>query len=149
MALTQSHAAIWQKAKSLGGGDQAVALSDEMCSYLLGRMVLDLNRRADFPEIPARLPPLLGNQPAAELVLPGINGKELFERIISKVRDAETYFACLAALQKARSACLCPRSPRLSRRLRSCPPGPWQRGSPYCSSGSSDSPRPPAIGTRR
>lgn len=102
MALTQSHAAIWQKAKSLGGGEQAVALSEEMCGYLLGRMVLDLGCHSAFPEIPSDLPPLFSNRPAAELVLPGIDSKQLFERIVTTVRDAETYFACLAVLQKAR-----------------------------------------------
>jgi hypothetical protein len=102
MALTRSQAAIWQKAKSLGGGDQAVALSDDMCSYLLGRIVLDLNRRDDFPEIPTMLPPLFSNQPASDLVLPRGDAKELFERLVTTVQDADTYFACLAALQKAR-----------------------------------------------
>lgn len=73
-----------------------------MCAFLIGRMLLDLDRRKEFPEIPATLPPLFSNGPAAELVLPGVDGKELFSRVAASVRDADTYFACLAALQKAR-----------------------------------------------
>jgi hypothetical protein len=81
MALTKSQAAIWQKAKSLGAGEQTVALSDEMCSYLVARIILDLEQQSRFPEVPPNIPPLFGN---------------------AAIPDADTYFACLAALQKAR-----------------------------------------------
>lgn len=102
MALTKAQAAIWQKAKAIGAGDQAVALSDEMCSYLLARIVLDLEQQRKFPDIPANLPPLFTNQPASELVISGVDAKALYESAIAAIPDADTYFACLAALQKAR-----------------------------------------------
>jgi hypothetical protein len=102
MALTKSQEAIWQKAKSLGAGEQAVSLTDEMCSYLLARIVLDLQQRSGFPDIPPNLPPLFSNRSASELILPGLDCKAFFERVVAAIQDADTYFACLAALQKAR-----------------------------------------------
>ena len=102
MALTKSQEAIWQKAKSLGAGEQAVSLTDEMCNYLLARIVLDLQKRSGFAEVPSNLLPLFANRPASELVLPGLDSKAFFERVVAAIPDADTYFACLAALQKAR-----------------------------------------------
>src|SRR5213595_233863 len=102
MALTKSQDAIWQKAKSLGAGEQGVALSNEMCSYLVARIVLDLDQRTRFSEVPTNLPPLFGNRGAEELVLPGLDGKAIFGRVVAVIPAADTYFACLAALQKAR-----------------------------------------------
>ncbi len=102
MALTKSQGAIWQKARSLGAGEQAVSLTDEMCCYLLARIVLDLQWRSGFPDVPSNLPPLFANRPASELVLSGLDGKAFFERVIAAIPDADTYFACLAALHKAR-----------------------------------------------
>jgi hypothetical protein len=102
MALTKAQAAIWQKAKALGAGDQAVVLSDEMCCYLLARIVLDLEQQGKFPKVPVNLPPLFTNQAASELVLPGVGAKAFYESVVAGIPDADTYFACIAALQKAR-----------------------------------------------
>lgn len=102
MTPTRSQGAIWEKARTLGAGDQAVALSDETCAYLLGRVVLDLKRGRDFPEIPQDLSSFFSSKSPTDLVLPGIESKALFERVVAAIPDADTYFACLAALQKAR-----------------------------------------------
>jgi hypothetical protein len=102
MALTKAQASIWQKAKALGAGDQAVALTDEVCSYLLARIVLDLGQQRKFPSLPTSVPALFTNQPASELALTGIDAKVLFEAVVDAIPDADTYFACLAALLKAR-----------------------------------------------
>ncbi len=102
MALTKTQAAIWEKARALGGGEQAVALSDEMCSYLVGRIIFDLDQQSKFKGLPKTIPPLFSEQPASELLLNGLNAKELYESVLAAVPDADTYFACLAALQKAR-----------------------------------------------
>lgn len=102
MALTKSQEAIFQKARALGGGDQAVALTDEMCNYLLARVAVDLDRSAEFSGIPSDLPPLFSDCPAADLVLSGFDTKEFFTRLVAAIPDADTYFACLASLQKAR-----------------------------------------------
>ena len=73
-----------------------------MCSYLLGRIVLDLKCGKSFPDLPKDLPPLFTHLRAAELLLAGIDARKLFERVVENIRDSDTYFACLAALQKAR-----------------------------------------------
>lgn len=102
MTLTRSQATIWEKARSVGAGDQGVVLSDAICAYLIGRIVLDLGQDAAFPEIPRELPLLFTDKPAGTLVLPATDSRILFERLVGLVPDADTYFACLAALQKAR-----------------------------------------------
>ena len=102
MALTKAQEAIWQKAKALGAGNQAVALSDEACAYLLARMISDLGQQPQFPQLRLDVPPLFTGAPASELRLPGVGAKALYEAALAVIPDADTYFACLAALQKAR-----------------------------------------------
>src|SRR5882724_8246512 len=100
MALTKAQATIWQKAKALGAGEQAVILTDEMCSYLMARIVFDLEQQERFPDLPANVPALFTDQPASELVLSGVDAKAFYESLVAAIQDADTYFACLAALQK-------------------------------------------------
>ena len=102
MGLTKAQATIWQKARVLGNGDQAVGLSDGCCAYLVGRIAQDLHVLMDFPEIPASLPEFFLAGPLDQLQVPGLDAKELFERLVTQHRDTDTYFACLAALHKAR-----------------------------------------------
>src|SRR5437870_2311265 len=102
MALTKAQATIWQKAKALGAGEQAIVLTDEICSYLLARIVFDLEQQEKFSDLPANVPVLFSNQPASELVLSDIDAQALYESIVAAIPDADTYFACLAALHKAR-----------------------------------------------
>lgn len=102
MALTRGQAAIWQKARALGAGGQAVILDDTACNYLLGRIVLDLGLEKSFPEIPSTLPAFFSSSHADELKLAGPEGRQMFERLVAANPDADTYFACLAALHKAR-----------------------------------------------
>lgn len=102
MALTRAQAAIWQKARALGGGGQAVALSDSACNYLLGRIVLDLRLVDQFPEVSKELPEFFSSIGGGELTLSGVESQSLFERLVATRPDADTYFACLATLYKAR-----------------------------------------------
>jgi len=51
VGLTQSQLAIVAKARSLGGGQQGVALTDEACAYLVAVIARDLELLAQFPEI--------------------------------------------------------------------------------------------------
>lgn len=101
MGLTKSQAAIWQKARSLGAGAQGISISDEVCAYLVGRIILDLDLRERFPDL-ADLSPLFTNESSESLVLTGVDAKDLFERLVEIEPNADTYFACLAALHKAR-----------------------------------------------
>lgn len=102
MALTKSQATIWQKARSLGTGNQAVGLTDETCAYLVGRIVLDLGMAKDFLEIPKKLPRFFTRGSLTSLGLPGVDARALYERLVTIDTDADMYFACLAALHKAR-----------------------------------------------
>lgn len=102
MALSKAQASIWAKARSLGAGGQAVSLSDEMCAYLVGRIVIDLGLRKLFPEVPRDLPDFFSKKPLASLILPSVDCRALYERLVTKNADTDVYFACLAALHKAR-----------------------------------------------
>jgi hypothetical protein len=102
MGLTKSQAAIWQKATSLGNGDQAIELTDGMCSFLISTIVHDLSLANLFPEFSAPPPPFFTDSSLSGLVIDGHDGRKLFERLVDANDDADTYFACLAALHKAR-----------------------------------------------
>lgn len=102
MALSKSQASIWQKARSLGAGGQAISLTDEICAYLVGRIVIDLGLQSAFPEASNSLPEFFSKQPLTSLVLPGVDCDALYERLVTKNADTDVYFACLAALHKAR-----------------------------------------------
>jgi hypothetical protein len=102
MGLTKAQATIWQKVRSLGSGGQAVRLSDPVYCYLIAVIVHDLKLQASFPEFAKPPSPFFSNQPLVELSIDGLDAKCLFERLVAVVDDADTYFACLAALHKAR-----------------------------------------------
>jgi hypothetical protein len=102
MALSQSQRAIIEKARALGGGGQAVSLDEGVCAYLTGVIVADLGLGVQFPEIdPVRLPHFFGAAPLEGLSLQ-VPFLPLFERLVSLDANADTYFACLAGLHKAR-----------------------------------------------
>lgn len=102
MALTKSQATIWQKAKSLGSGAQAVKLNDGTCAYLIGTIAHDLGIAHRFPELPGDLTAFFADVPLGSLTVPNVLARPLFERLVASNRDTDTYFACLAALHKAR-----------------------------------------------
>ena len=102
MALTQSQRTLIQKAQAAGGGELGTALSDDACSFLVAAIVRDLGLSGDFPELATRLPGFFDEPDPRNLVLPGHDFLELLGRLIELVADADTYFACLATLQKAR-----------------------------------------------
>jgi hypothetical protein len=99
VALSQIQRAIVEKARSLGGGQQAVALTDEACTYHVAVIVNDLELVTAFPEF-NELPDHFFAAPSS-LGLAG-DFLQLFERLVRLAPDADTYFACLAALHKSR-----------------------------------------------
>jgi hypothetical protein len=99
MALTQSQRAIIEKARSLGGGQQAIALTDADCTYLVSVIASDLGRLSLFPEFEAPVRPLFSAAGASDI--PG-DFLKAFERLVSLAPDSDTYFWCLAALYRAR-----------------------------------------------
>ena len=102
MGLTQAQKAIVTRAQSLGGGGQAVAMNDEACAYLVGVIVHDLGLQGLFPELPETIPEFFCSSPLSRLELPGVPFLEVFERLVDADANSDIYFACLAALHKAR-----------------------------------------------
>lgn len=102
MALTKTQSAVWEKARTLGGGRQAVALDEAQCAYLVARTVLDLGLSASFPQVPAGTAEFYSEHAMDALRLPSVPALPLFEQLVAADRDADMYFACLAALHKAR-----------------------------------------------
>lgn len=102
MALKKTQATIWEKARSLGSGGQGVALTDGMCTYIIARIAADLGIISDFRELPQNLPDFFTREPLSTLTIEGKDCKVLFDRLVSMNQDADMYFACLAALHKAR-----------------------------------------------
>ena len=102
--MTKAQATIWQKARSLGNGAQAIGLTNECCAYLVGRIVQDLGLVDQFPEFDFKkpLPSFFSSEPLENLVVTGLDAKTQFERLVTSQADADTYFACLAAMHKAR-----------------------------------------------
>lgn len=102
MALTQAQKAIVERARSVGGGQQGVALSDDVCCYLIAVIARDLGLLGHFPEITEPVPDFFVSEPLDTLVLPHHPFLDFFERLVLLNRNADTYFSCLAALHKAR-----------------------------------------------
>lgn len=102
MGLTKTQQTIWEKSRLLGAGEQAVRLTDAVCAYLVGRIVLDLGLEKRFPEVPQTLPPFFHPGDLDALVLPDVDAQSLFERLLVLDSNADTYYACVAALHKAR-----------------------------------------------
>lgn len=102
MGLTKAQQTIWEKSRALGAGGQAVRLNDQACAYLVGTIILDLGLGDRFPEVPRTLPPFFNVADLESLLLPDVNPLSLFERLIQVDPNADTYYACVAALHKAR-----------------------------------------------
>ena len=80
----------------------AVPLDDAASSYLLSRAIVDLDLHRQFPKLPGAIPPFFETTPVSSLKLPGVDFDLLADQLFASVPDADTYFACLAALLKAR-----------------------------------------------
>ena len=102
MALSKVQQSIWERSRAIGAGGQAVVLTEGMCAYLVGRIVIDLGLQSQFPEIPPDLPEFYACGNVDELQLQCENSRILFERLVQVALDAETYYACIATLHKAR-----------------------------------------------
>ena len=102
MALSRAQGAMIEKARSLGGGGQGVALTEGACAYVVGTMVADLGLKDQFPELDCVLPAFFGESPVESLELSGVDFFPLLERLIDLVPDADTYFVSLAKLHKTR-----------------------------------------------
>ena len=92
----------WQKARAPGAGEQAVALDDADCGYLLALIARDLGSGSHVPELPPNPPQFFGPQSAAGAKVKTTDPFAIYEKLLEVQRDASLYFFCLATLQKAR-----------------------------------------------
>ena len=102
MALSQTQKAVWEKARALGSGGQAVRLNDAICTYLIARIATDLELLAHFPEFGVEVPAFFNSEDLDTLMIEGMSPLPLFERLLAVNPDGDMYFACLANLHKAR-----------------------------------------------
>ncbi len=93
---------IINKAQSVGGSKQGIALDDEQCAYLVAAVATDLRLRGKLHLRNLELPPFFGRQPLESLRLPGVDFLQVFEQLVVADREADAYFDCLASLHKAR-----------------------------------------------
>jgi hypothetical protein len=91
-----------ERARALGSGEQAVALTDEMCAYLVAVIADDLRLLREFPEFKGKVKSFFTKTRLRDLIIKGEDFPALFERLVSLNKDADTYFVCLAALHKGR-----------------------------------------------
>ncbi len=102
MALSQAQLAMLERARAIGGGTPGAALSEGACVYILGTVVADLDLKAEFPELPGKLPAFFGGKSIGSLEIPDVTFLPLLERLVGLAPDADTYFANLAKLHKTR-----------------------------------------------
>jgi hypothetical protein len=102
LALSKTQEAFLTKVRAVGGGELGIALDDETCAHLVSVIVRDLKLTKNFPELPKPIPPFFGKNHPASLRLSKLDFRDLFEKLLSLKQDADTYFYCLANLQKAR-----------------------------------------------
>lgn len=102
MALSHAQLAILEKARALGGGGQAVALDERACRFLIAVIARDLGLQERFPEFPPDFPAFFNRDQLRSLGLDGPDVTVLFDRLVGLDINADTYFACLAAMHKAR-----------------------------------------------
>lgn len=102
MVLSKVQQSIWERSRAIGAGEQAVILTEGTCAYLVGRIVLDLHLHTHFPEVPANLPEFFASRDVDALTLQRDDSRQLFERLVALAPDADTYYACLTTLHKAR-----------------------------------------------
>ncbi len=103
MALTQSQKSLIERARTAGGGELGAGLNNDACVFLVATMIRDLGLVDQFPEIAAQdFPGFFERTGSRKLELHGLVFLDLIERLIALVPDADTFFACLAALEKSR-----------------------------------------------
>lgn len=102
MPLSQTQRTVWEKARALGSGGQAVRLNDGSSAYLIARIAADLSLLDHFPEFDKSVPEFFNSGELDALTIEGLDPLLLYERLVSVNANADMYFACLATLHKAR-----------------------------------------------
>ncbi len=102
MALSQAQRSLVERARAMGAGDQGVALSDASCAFIVATIARDLGVHRELSGLPADLPGFFAHDLSASLEVSGVSFVAWLERLLQFAPDADTYFACLAKLHKAR-----------------------------------------------
>lgn len=102
MALRKTQQTIWEKSRAMGSGAQAVGLDDGKCAYLIATIARDLDLTDDIPGLPDTIPDFFASEDLGTLVVETDDARALFEALVGLDADADMYYACLAALHKAR-----------------------------------------------
>lgn len=102
MSLSQSQKSLIEKARHVGKSETAVPLDDGLLSYILARIIHDLDLHGQHPEVPKEIPPFFETWPVSTLRLEGLDFGLIAERLFTSTPDTDTYFSCLASLLKAR-----------------------------------------------
>ena len=100
--LTLAQKTLIEKARNVGNSEMAAPLSPEVCAYLCGVIVKDLNLVSEIPEVPQDLPAFFETWPISSLTLDGIPFEDLAAKVFALKPDSDTYFLCLATLHKSR-----------------------------------------------
>lgn len=102
MALSQMQQAALTRLRAGGNSPLDAPLSDEVCSYLLALIASDLELTSSFPELPRSPAAFFSRNPLQSLLIPNVQFLPLYERLLTLKSDADSYFACLSKLHKAR-----------------------------------------------
>src|SRR5574340_1311093 len=100
--LSQSQRASIERVRSVGGGNQGVALSDEACSFLVATLARDLRVPPNVLSVPDDLPSFFSRVHPESLQLAGRDFLGDLSSIAEITQDADSYFLCLAKLHKSR-----------------------------------------------
>lgn len=102
MGLTLAQQTLVERAQVAGGGALGVGLTDEACVFLVSVIAHDLGISEILPDKLNQPPDFFNICTPEEMVVPEIDFFPLIEQLFQAVPDSDTYFACLAALQKSR-----------------------------------------------
>lgn len=86
----------------MGAGAQGISLDDPACGFLLSTIASDLGLEGRVAGLPPPPFPFFASVPVEHLRIPGVDVLGSFERLLGLDQNVDTYFACLAALHKAR-----------------------------------------------
>lgn len=101
MALTQAQKTLVERAQAAGGGSLGVGLTDEASVFLASVIAYDLGVEEILPEKIVKQP-FFDERNPEEMIISNVEFYSLIEQLFQARPDADTYFACLAALQKSR-----------------------------------------------
>jgi hypothetical protein len=102
MALTQSQKTLIERARSAGTADLGTRLSDETCAFISAIIIRDLQLLDNFIDIPEDFPEFFAEPDPNKLIISNLDFNLIIAQLFSLVPDADTYFICLATLQKSR-----------------------------------------------